>query len=518
MGMGSEQAFQGDTPPTSPGDDWASCARSAMAVVTSSLSQAPFGQAIEGITQCRAQLDSLESLLLAQRAEAGHSDRSNENTFTRTGGVSKGEAKRRTRRANAVRKNPKLAKKLAAGKLSTEQIDRIAEASEKTDGAAANDEELIDEISKTNPDQGKSIVRKYIEDSQGQGDRDNRYRRQRKNRKVTKTKTMSGMSRLILDGDDETIEMMLQRFERGADALYRSDGGRDVPNGEHRRTRDQRMFDAAVQGLTGNGDPDPDDDTASVDVAPAGDSESADAAPANDGAPSNDDASAKSSRPTEPPDRSPSQPRPPRNRPGERPTMVFRVDLDNLGKANDVSPETVDTWKTELIGTGLVPTSLADYFGCISDLAVQLVSGKGAVLWHGRSRRTVTIDQWVALVARDSGCVQCGAHHTRCEAHHLTPWTAPLRGETNVEDMALMCVDCHHRLHELNQTLFQDAEGHWRTRAATAAETPVRGPTHRTRRNGERGSARSQTERAGPRKRSAHSGGRPTANSSPRAP
>ncbi len=502
--MGSEQAFQGNTP-SSAGDDWASCAHSAMAVVTSSLSQAPFGQAIDGITQFRAELDSLEALLLAKRSEDGHSDRSNENAFTRSGGVSKGEAKRRTRRAKAVRKNPKLAKKLAAGKLSTEQVDRIAEASEKTDGAAANDEELIDEISKTNPDQGKAIVRKYIEDSQDQDERDTRYRRQRRHRRVFKTKTLSGMSRLVLEGDDETIDTLLLQIQRKADALYRSEGGRDVPNSKHRRTHDQRMFDAAVQSLAGDGDNDADAGGDGVTNGAATDDETTGERPAR-----RRDSTVATA------DRSPPSPRPPRNRPGERPTMVLRVDLDNLGGSNGVDDDTVRSWKTDLIGTGLVPTSLAEYFGCISDLALQLVSGKGAVLWQGRSRRSVTVDQWIALVARDSGCVQCGAHHTRCEAHHLTPWTAPLQGETNIEDMALVCVDCHHRLHELNQTLFQDAEGHWRTRAATAAETPARGPDKR--RNGGRGDARSRTERTGPRERSTHSGGCPTANSSPRAP
>ena len=459
MEMGSEQAFQGDSTSNetaTPGDDWASCARSAMAVVTSSLTRAPLDKAFAAIEDLRSELDSLESVLLAKRSEAGHSDRSNENVFTRTGKVSKGEAKRRTKRANAVRKNPKLAKGLADGDISTEQVDNIAEASDKTDGAAANDEELIDEIANANPDQGKKIAKRYIEEHQDQNDRDDRYRRQRKLRKVEKTRTVNGLSRLIIDGDDETIDSMYRRFQRSADGLYRTDGGRDVPNDKHRRTYDQRMFDAAADLILGGDAADPEDD----------DSE---ATGTSDG---------QASRRTN----KVASPRPPGKRPGERPTTVLRVDIDNLAKRDNLDADVVAAWKTDLVGTGLVPTSLAEYFECISDFAVQLVSGEGAVLWHGRSRRLVSVDQWISLVARDGGCAQCGAHHTRCEAHHLIPWTAPLAGTTDIDNMALMCVSCHHQLHDLNLTLYQDPNGRWKTRKASVAETPARPPQRRHKR------------------------------------
>jgi hypothetical protein len=147
--------------------------------------------------------------------------------------------------------------------------------------------------------------------------------------------------------------------------------------------------------------------------------------------------------------------------------MVF------TGQLTDITddPETLAAWEAELIGTGRVPVAVAEYYRCISNHAAQLVSGTGAVLWQGRARRHATVDQWTALLVRDQGCVLCGAHHTECEAHHILPYEAPVRGETNIDQLALVCVDCHHRIHENRQTLFEDGQsGRWRLRTATSTE------------------------------------------------
>ena len=473
--MGSEQAFHSGSASSGNDDDWVECARSAMSVVTGSLAKAAFGEAMVGIEQCRAELDALESLKLAERSEAGHSDRSNQKVITGSGGVSKGEAKRRTRRAKAVGTNPTLAKKLSNGDLSTEQVDNIAEASEKTDGAAAGDETLIKEIGEANPDQGKAIVRKYIEENQDPNDRDTRYKRQRRYRRVFKTRTSNGMARLVVEGDNESVDSALRKIKRGADALYRADGGRDVPGHKHRRTYDQRMFDAAM-GCLNNDDADASEASANSDGSGSANGTS----PRNNaGSPQGTSEKAKSptgSRSSKRKPTRPKPPRPPRNRPGERPTTILRIDLDHHATANNLDSGLVQSWKTELVGTGLIPTTLAEHFGCISDIAIQFTDAKGVILQQGRARRSVTVEQWIALVTRDEGCVQCGAHHTQCEAHHLIPWTSRLKGRTNVDEMALMCIDCHHQLHELNQTLYQNSTGHWKTRAATPDETPATGP------------------------------------------
>ena len=428
--------------------DWLAAASSAMRVVTSSLAKAPFGEAIEQVQTFRGELDSLEALLVAQRSQAGFSNTSTETIMKRSGQVSKGEARKRTKRSKTVEKNPKLAKKMADGSLSSEKVDLLSEADEKTgdDGAAANDTELIDKLENANPDQGKAIIRDYIDTHQSQSQRNSRYEQQRRRRRVWKEERRNGMSRLVIEGDDESVGQILAGIEKGADALYRADGGRDVPSHKHPRSNKQRLFDAAHDLLTGA----------------AGN-------PASAGASSNC------------------------NRRTQRPTMVF------TGKLSEITddPAVLAEWKAELIGTGIVPTPVASYFGCISDFAAVLLDENGDPLWKGRTTRHATPGQWAALIVRDRGCVQCGAHHTRCQAHHQMPWTAPAKGKTNIDELVLLCVDCHQRLHELNHTIFKDDTGRWKTRPATWAETPANGPpqTNRANRSADR---RTKPERATP--------------------
>ena len=395
--------------------------------VTALIAEAPFAQAIDLIGHCRGELDSVEALLIAKRTQDGHSNRSTEGIITGSGTVSKGEAKRRTTRANAVKENPQLAKKLAAGDLSSEQVDLVAHAADKTEGEAANDTTLIDDIANANPDQGKAIVRKYLDDRTTNEQRESRYQEQRRRRKVYKDHTSHDMARLIIEGDDATIDSLLHQIKAGADRLYRADGGRDVPGHKHERTYNQRMFDSAME-LFGQ-------ETASP--------------------------SAES-------------------RPAQRPVTIFRSNIEDLTDDHDL----IDEWTTELIGTGIVPESLASYYRCVSDVAGQIMSGTGEVLWQGRAKRRASPGQWLALITRDESCVRCGAHHTRCEAHHMVPWTAPKRGETNIDNMVLLCSDCHRRLHDANKTIYRDEiNGNWKVRPATSAETPARRPNDRTRRS-----------------------------------
>ena len=447
--------------------DWLSCADSAMRVVTASLTEAPFGAAIDALNRYRDELNSVEALLIAQRKHAGHSDRSTEGIITSSGGVSKGEAKKRTKRADAVSKNPKLAKSLTTGGLSTEQVDLVADASDKTGGDAATDEKLIADIGAANPDQGKAIARKYVDDHQSQGDRDSRYAWQRERRKVLRGRSKNGLSQLIIEGDDESIAGMLRALRRQADALYRSDGGRDVSGSKHARTNDQRMFDAAVNQITGTAATTKTDTPASSTDArePSPDTAPAGSAPA--------------------PAPAPTKATPPRNRPGERPTMVF------TGKLSDISndPAEIERWTAELIGEGTVPSAVVSYYRCISDHSAVLLSESGAVLWKGRAVRTATTEQWIALVVRDGGCVLCQADHTQCEAHHLIPWEAPRQGETDIDNLAMVCVDCHHRIHDNHQTLFWDVvQRRWRLRVAKPDEIPP---------NGRRGSPGRSIDRPG---------------------
>ena len=130
---------------------------------------------------------------------------------------------------------------------------------------------------------------------------------------------------------------------------------------------------------------------------------------------------------------------------------------------------------------------------CIRDSANwigQIFSARGELLWQGRKTRLATPAQINGLISRDGGCVECGAHHSKCVAHHLLPWEAPRKGPTNINNLVFVCDDCHVRLHRNKQTMFYDPKSQtWKTRRATPDEIPPDGgpaPTPRpanTRRN-----------------------------------
>jgi hypothetical protein len=94
---------------------------------------------------------------------------------------------------------------------------------------------------------------------------------------------------------------------------------------------------------------------------------------------------------------------------------------------------------------------------CDAEVFGLIYGSDGQPLWLGRGVRTVTPAQWRALVARDKGCVECGAHPSYCEAHHLVPWAQG--GTTDIDKLALLCSHDHHRLHAEDLIVVQHANG-----------------------------------------------------------
>ena len=76
-----------------------------------------------------------------------------------------------------------------------------------------------------------------------------------------------------------------------------------------------------------------------------------------------------------------------------------------------------------------------------------------AILWIGRTQRTVTRRQWAALVHRDHHCQypNCRADPTRCDAHHVRWWRNA--GTTNPDNLILLCQRHHHHVHEGGWTI-----------------------------------------------------------------
>ena len=98
----------------------------------------------------------------------------------------------------------------------------------------------------------------------------------------------------------------------------------------------------------------------------------------------------------------------------------------------------------------------------------------------GRSKRK--IPKWLRkkLIARDGGCIGCGAHHNICQVHHIRHWKHG--GETTLENTCLVCWRCHHvRIHQNGEQITRHPGGRLTLGPPTdtpGADQPTRPPPH----------------------------------------
>ncbi len=348
----------------------------------------------------RRRLSALECQVLADMKAAGNSDRNNESAARATG-ASKRVAAAVAKRASAVAQNRSLGDALAEGDIGESELDAIAYASGETGGAGATSEELFEQVKAAGPDKANAVARQWVDEQKAQDEHDARYDRQRRLRKVSRFTTRRGTEALMAEGDAETIHLIEDWLVAKADELFQADGGRNVSVADHPRTYDQRRFDAFAELMSGGGASAPDDGSSSASC------------------------SAFSSR-----------------------DVAFHV-ISYASDWTDDGP----TKAFSLDGRRL-PAQLLERLSCKATFLATVFDGEGEVLFHGRKKRLATPAQVRALIARDKGCVQCGANPLRCQAHHLTPFNSPKAGKTNIDEMALMCSSCHQQLHDNNQTLY----------------------------------------------------------------
>ena len=117
-----------------------------------------------------------------------------------------------------------------------------------------------------------------------------------------------------------------------------------------------------------------------------------------------------------------------------------------------------------------LPAAVLDRIACNASVTPVVFDGAARPIWVGRDHRSATIAQWRGLIARDRGCVGCGAAPQRCEAHHITAWSNG--GRTDVDNLVLVCTRCHHDVHDRGMQLV-NTNGRWHI-------TPRAGPDHDT--------------------------------------
>jgi hypothetical protein len=102
---------------------------------------------------------------------------------------------------------------------------------------------------------------------------------------------------------------------------------------------------------------------------------------------------------------------------------------------------------------------------------LEVAEHDGQLLSLGRKRRTVSPALKRALSARDRGCRFPGCDRTRfVDAHHVRHWSRG--GETNLDNLVLLCRRHRRLVHERGYTLGLDDDGAARFRNHYGVELP----------------------------------------------
>ena len=119
------------------------------------------------------------------------------------------------------------------------------------------------------------------------------------------------------------------------------------------------------------------------------------------------------------------------------------VTLDHHTLKNDLAARRVGTTAD---GTDLPPDVLRR-LACDAEVIPAVLGTHGEVLDLGRLRRLVTTPVWTALVVRDRHCTfpACRRPPLMCHAHHLHHWADG--GTTDLDNLALLCGHHHRTIH-----------------------------------------------------------------------
>lgn len=152
---------------------------------------------------------------------------------------------------------------------------------------------------------------------------------------------------------------------------------------------------------------------------------------------------------------------------GNPPTIVAVADVAEL---MDISTQAAVT-RCEIEGIGPVTHTVLNQLCCDARFTRFITAGKSQVLDMGRSVRVATPAQRRALAVRDRHCrfPSCNRRTQWCDAHHIAGWVESL-GETDIENLILLCRRHHTLVHNSRWTITRTADGEFKF------THPARGP------------------------------------------
>ena len=437
------------------------------AIDVAALDRAGLGCLAGEIGAARAVLDGLEARMAVGMRSLGASEASTAETLRRQTGCSAREAKHRARRAEILKQMPNVGEALSSGRLTGEHASALARAAAETSPEAVDrDAALLAEAESVPADVASGKARDWVRRRQTGDDLQRLHQWQRRNRSLMFGAGEGGMIAGIAKFDQVSGAQFQNLVESLADRLYRSDGGRDNPQA---RTRAQCRLDAllALVGLEPAPQSSPEPSGATPGVQPAGPAATRSTLPGT-------------VRPALPSAGKPALPAAsgaaglgaPVAGPlaglgtglrsaagcscgggfGPKAQLCIVMDLEYLATDGERG-------RCEIPGIGAMARSELERLGCDADVYGLIFDGRGLPLYHGRKTRRVSPQQWRALVARDRGCVICGAAPGWCQAHHVRYWI--LGGRTDIDNLALVCHQHHRWIHDNRLILRWGSDG-WR--------------------------------------------------------
>ncbi len=153
-----------------------------------------------------------------------------------------------------------------------------------------------------------------------------------------------------------------------------------------------------------------------------------------------------------------------------RPTVIATATIDDM--ADQTGGGSVDTGGQR----DIVPIDTIRRMACDCDIHRYLADPTGHIIDYGRKRRLVSDVQFDLLVVRDHGCRWrgCSIPAAGCDAHHAHHWLDG--GETEPDNLILLCWYHHHLLHEQHWSIWPLGAGHFTLRTPDGDERTMRPP------------------------------------------
>ena len=319
---------------------------------------------------------------------------------------SRGAAKGEVKLAGQLAGVPATAEALAGGEITPRHARLIAEAAEAAPPGAPIDEEALLEAAGEQPaDLFGRTVRGHLDERAGEGLAELRER-QRARRRVSWKQDPDGMYQLFGTFDPVSGARIETALTAVATKLWHAE------DPKNRVSAKQRLADALELLVTNSGPGNPANANGTGQSAARGDAH-AGTRNGNGGA----------------------------HRHGHG--IAQGVDLLVIADYDTVAGELANPRLGD--GTPLSAEELRA-LACDANILPAIFDSKGQPLWLGRARRRVSAGQRIALIARDGGCIGCGANPNWCQAHHIRHWAHG--GTTDIDNLCLLCSHCHH--HEVH--------------------------------------------------------------------